>query len=100
MARFETSIHFLKDNHTPTEGFSFQSDAIPDLCDIAALLKQPYEVTVYWGTDDVSDIVEQYDNPGDKGNYGGFWHRPPLHQGVIESWATYLTQMMPEIPRE
>jgi hypothetical protein len=99
MARFETSIHFLYGNYTRAGGFSFVSNDIPDLCAIAETLTPPYEMVVYWGTDDASSIVEEWDEPGEKGNYGGFWHRPPLHQGVIVSWPDYLTAVMPDIHR-
>jgi hypothetical protein len=47
---------------------------MPDLCAIAATLQAPYAITVYHGTADELFIIEEYDEPGDKGNYAGFWH--------------------------
>ena len=70
------------------------SDAIPDLCSVAETIIPPYEIVLYWGTDDMSDIVEEYDEPGNKGNYGGLWYTLGTIWGVNTSTPEiYLSEM-------
>lgn len=71
---YEVSIVLLnKKDHTGI-CTNYMSEDIPDLCAVAHMCTPPFEITVYDDNWDEQSIVEEHDEPGEKGNYGGIWH--------------------------
>jgi hypothetical protein len=67
-------ICWVDADHRLLKEQEYWSTDIPDLCSLADALDTPFEITVYEGKPEEMWITEQYDEPGEKGNYGGFWH--------------------------
>lgn len=89
---YEVSIELLKEDSTSRGHMTYYSANLPDLCAVATILTPPFEITVYDNNWDQQDIKEQHDEPGDKGNYGGFWHTLEYYPGYEKEWkAMYDT---------
>jgi hypothetical protein len=82
------AVRMTKENYVERH-LEWHSQDIPDLCAVASFLGPTIEITVYCGNEGTSIIVEQHDEPGEKGNYGGFWHMPPVTKEVIYDWQAF-----------
>ena len=98
MLHYETYIAYLSADGGVTQSLMFYSADLPDLCAIAATLHPPYTMTVYHGTAEELFIIEEYDEPGDKGNYAGLWHTAEYYvpgQHRLSPWLPKESSLLP-----
>jgi hypothetical protein len=98
MLHYETYIAYLSPDGRVTQSLMFYSADLPDLCAIAATLQEPYTMTTYHGTTAEMCIVEEYDEPGDKGNYAGVWHTADYDvsgQHRLSPWLPKKSSLLP-----
>ncbi len=98
MLHYETYIAYLSPDGRVIQSTHFFSAELPDLCAIAATLQAPYTMTVYHGRAGELVTVEEYDEPGDKGNYAGFWHTAEYYvpgQHRLSPWLPKESSLLP-----
>ncbi len=87
--RYDTTVTLLRHGGAERAYSWFFSDSIPDLCAIAATLAPAFELTIYLHDLEWYPIIEEYDEPGDKGNYGGFWHTTTYYPGGLPPYLKH-----------